>query len=1179
LISTIADLARAVARGGSPRAWAADDARGSAIALLVRQLRRWTSTPIVIVVEHSAALETLVDDLRFVLSDREPICFDAPEVGPYAEAAPDRAASARRMAALFAIAKDTSPVIIVSAAALARKVVPAQRVIDQSELVELGQEIDRERLLARLTEGGYLRVPLVEDVGTLSVRGALIDVWSPSMASPVRVELDGDRIESIKSFDPNDQKSLARLERAWLVPPREMLLDASAIALAKQRVRDLCDAVDCPSSKTRRLIEEIAGGHSFFGADAFLPAFGALEPLCSQLPHDAMVLLEAPAAAERAIGAAIERAESDELEKRGEPHFAVHELFCGQEVIARWLEERVAVGVSAALLAGGEGVWAQLSPARDDVPSLCAVDQAELGRELAHARAALGHGAGLDPLARALESWRADGLSVALIARTSLQAERIGEMLRHRGFALSVSESMADRERALDARGGEAPLSICVGTLRRGVVARADGVVLLTEEEIFGSRAHREKPAKTSAKRARQLLEDLRTLARGDYVVHVDHGIGRYEGLIVRDVGGQKIDLLVVEYAGGDKLYLPAYRLGAIERYRGSDATPALDKLGGQSFARTKSRAKARVRQMADELLRLYAERNAKAGVATPPIDDDYRAFEAAFPYEETADQARAIDEVGVDLEAPRPMDRLVCGDVGFGKTEVALRAAFRVAMSGRQVAVLCPTTVLAQQHKLTFDNRMAGYPMRVAALSRFQSTKEQRKIVLALREGTIDVVIGTHRLLSKDVHFKRLGLLVVDEEQRFGVAAKERIKSLRTDIDVLTLTATPIPRTMQMAVAGIRDLSIITTPPVDRRAVRTITTRWDPGLLREAITRELARGGQVFYVHNRVGGLGERVEMLSQIVPEARIAVAHGQMSEAALERTMLEFVSGEHDILCSTAIIENGLDIPRCNTILIDRADLFGMSQLYQLRGRVGRSKERGYCYLGVPGDLGDEARVRIEAMSRYAELGSGFQVASLDLDLRGAGDMLGAEQSGTVESVGLEMFCRMLEEAVQELKGEPVTPGIDPELSFDVEALLSDEYIADVGVRLSLYKRLASASDRDDVHRLADEMEDRFGRPPPSARRLIQLMAINTDLRRLRVLACEASAGGVTLHLRNDTPLDPAKLAGLMRTTRGQWRLTPDMRLTRRALPSERFASGIEATERVLDEVQSCLDDRAA
>jgi transcription-repair coupling factor (superfamily II helicase) len=624
---------------------------------------------------------------------------------------------------------------------------------------------------------------------------------------------------------------------------------------------------------------------------------------------------------------------------------------------------------------------------------------------------------------------------------------------------------------------------------------------------------------------------------------------------------------------------LPVWRLNQLEKYAGGqNAQPKLDRLGGGTFARTKARVAREVRKMADELLRLYAERHALPGEAISPADDDYRAFEATFPFDETIDQARAIDEVNKDLESQRPMDRLVCGDVGFGKTEVALRSAFRVAMSGMQVALLCPTTVLAAQHFRTFETRMSGYPIVVRALSRFQSKKEQEETVLGLKEGKVDVVVGTHRLLSRDVHYKKLGLLVVDEEQRFGVVHKERIKQLRAQVDVLTLTATPIPRTLQMAVTGLRDLSLITTPPVDRRAVRTIVTRWDEQVVREAVERELARGGQCFYVYNRIDHLHEKAQRLQDLVPAARIAVAHGQMSEAALEEAMLDFVDGRYDVLASTAIVESGLDIPRANTMVIDRADLFGLAQLYQLRGRVGRSAERAYCYLVVPppNAMSDEARSRIEALERHTELGSGFQIASLDLELRGAGDLLGAEQSGNVAGVGLDMFCRMLDEAVHGLRGEEVAHEVDPELSFDVEALLPDDYVSDVGVRLSLYKRLASAADEGHVSEIAAEMEDRFGAPPDAARRLVKLMALKTELRRLRALGCEANSRVVTCHLRDDSPLDPAKVTALIRKTRGVWKLTPDMRLSRRFEPPA--GDGLANAELMLGELAGCLKDSA-
>jgi transcription-repair coupling factor (superfamily II helicase) len=580
---------------------------------------------------------------------------------------------------------------------------------------------------------------------------------------------------------------------------------------------------------------------------------------------------------------------------------------------------------------------------------------------------------------------------------------------------------------------------------------------------------------------------------------------------------------------------------------------------------------------MADELLRLYAERMNVTRPALPPPGDEYSTFEAEFPFEETPDQAGAILDVLSDLGRDVVMDRLVCGDVGFGKTEVALRAAFLNVMNGRQVALLCPTTVLAQQHYLTFKNRFAEYPVDVRVLSRFQQKKALGDALAALKQGTADVVVGTHRLLSKDVHFKNLGLLIVDEEQRFGVTHKERIKQLRHSVDVLTLSATPIPRTLQMAVSGIRDLSMISTPPSDRRGIRTVVSKLDDAMIRSAIERELERGGQAFYVYNRIEGLAERAAHLKSLVPGLRVAVAHGQQVETELERVMLKFIRGDFDVLCSTAIIESGLDIPRANTMVIDRADLMGLSQLYQLRGRVGRSHHQAYCYLMVPppSRMTDEARARIEAMQRYSELGSGFQIASMDMEIRGAGDLLGAEQSGFVQTVGFELFCQMLHEATQELSGHTTAPDIDPDLSVDVEALIPEDYVDDVGVRLSLYKRLAGALHADEVTGITSELVDRFGPPPTAVRRLASLMQLKVELRGLRALGCEATAERVTLHLNQDTPLSAESILALVASENARFSLSPSGRLTRRIREGEHFADGLEHASHTVAELRRHLN----
>jgi transcription-repair coupling factor (superfamily II helicase) len=1165
---------------------------GCASALVVRALARRTKRKIVALTADIETARALAADVSFLLGERDADDGDASakvllflpnEASPYADVNPDRRGAEMRLATLFHLAVELPwTVLVCPITALSRKVVPREEVLEHAELVVTEQEFDRDKLTARLAQIGYVRSPLVEDPGTFAVRGAVLDLWAPSAAAPARVEFYGDLVMSIKAFDPENQRTLRELREVWISPAREAILTAPNVERARDRVRAVCDAVDMPSSKARALVDDVASGRSFFGSEGFLPAYVDLAPLAEYLPADAVFALEDPAALTSALRDELGRAAADGAQKGREPHFPLDAFYEPELRVAGLLGARAVLALHRTGIEGESadpGSLERFEVVPAEAASLAAQDQSDLERAIKAARASRGKTGALEPLVRRVRAWQEAGLRVVVAARAETQVERLTTLLRHRDLAVKARLGRFDPA-ALDDDAPRIAL-VVVGSLSRGVVAPAEGLALVTEEEIFGSRAHRRAArAQSTTAKGRAFVEDLRSLSAGDFVVHVEHGIGRYLGLVHKQVGALTVDLLVVEYGGGDKLYLPVYRLNQVQKYSGGEGAPKLDRLGGQTFSKTKAKVERNVRKMADELLRLYAERKAALGVALPPPDDDYRAFEATFPFDETPDQARAILDVASDLEAERPMDRLVCGDVGFGKTEVAIRAAFRVASAGRQVAVLCPTTVLAQQHFLNFRERMSSSAIEVRAMSRFQSKAEQDDVSRRLRDGSVDIVVGTHRLLSRDIHWKHLGLLVVDEEQRFGVTHKERIKQLKTNLDVLTLSATPIPRTLQMAVTGLRDMSIITTPPADRRAIRTVVTRHDEKVIREAVERELGRGGQVFYVYNRVEGLYERAARLSALVPSARIAVAHGQMSEAALEQTMIDFVEGQYDVLCATAIIESGLDIPRANTILIDRADMFGLSQLYQLRGRVGRAKERAYAYLVVPpaNAMTDDARARIEALERHTELGSGFQIASLDLELRGAGDLLGAEQSGPVASVGFELFCQMLDEAVHELRGEPVVHDVDPELSFDAEALLPEDYVADVGVRLSLYKRLAGAQSAEEVQDLAGEMEDRFGPPPPDARRFVHLMRLKTELRKLKALGCEANAKGVTLHLRDDTLLDPAKLMKLIAGKHSPYKLSPDMRLTRHRKESETFTSGLEAADKVLSELASCLKDGA-
>ena len=1143
--------------------------------------------PLLVLTADTKGAQALAADVRFFLGEGERdgegvssrvLSYPAADTSAFVEVSPDRRAAMDRLATAWRIAQGLPWTICVApAAAMLRRVAPHAVLTARTRCLRAGDTVDRDELIAQLVDAGYARVPLVEDPGGFAVRGALLDVFPPQSTAPARIEFDDDRIVAMRRFDADDQRARDRIDELWLCPARGVLVGAAELAHARERLSDLCDRINLPSARRRQLLDDLGAGRGLSALEGFLPAFYEWpETLFDYLPIAARVVVVDAQGVADAVAAELDGADRDRaarLEQHG-PAFEVRELYVEPDEFATRLGERpLAVAHAIAVLGAPDPevddpiehvLHAPNAPLR-----LVVEDQSGLATELRAQRAQPNQHDPLEPLVRRVRHWLDEGLRVVVSAHTRAQGERIASLLRGRDVPLAGAPAAFTLE-VLRAR-PRGSVEIVLGGLTTGFVLPGDAIAFVTEEDVFGARVRRAAPRKKKDEH-RAFIADLRELVVGDFVVHVEHGIGRYLGLAraelpvrrgeaLMGMAPKRVEVLVVEYGGGDRLYLPVTRLDQLDKHSSADTVaPKLDRLGGNTFARTKARVRQAVKILADELLALYAARAARERPAYPPPDHLYAEFEAAFAHEETPDQMRSIDAVMEDLDAPRPMDRLVCGDVGFGKTEVALRAAFRVAMSGRQVALLCPTTVLAQQHLETFRRRLKPYPVRVEMLSRFVPKKVQTEVVHRLRDGTCDIVVGTHRLLSKDVHFKNLGLLVVDEEQRFGVGHKERIKKLRTEVDVLTLSATPIPRTLHMALGGLRELSLIATAPIDRRAVRTFVTRWDEHVIREAIERELARGGQVFFVHNRIDKLYDRAARLAELVPRARIATAHGQMRASALERIMTDFVAGKYDVLCSTAIIENGLDIPRANTILIDRADSYGLAQLYQLRGRVGRSHERAYCYLIAPplGDLSDEARARIEALERFTQLGAGFSIASLDMELRGAGDLLGEAQSGNVAAVGLDLFVRMLEEAVAEVRGEPVVHDVDPELNINIEHYLPDDYIAEVGLRLSLYKRLAVAADEEAVQELAAEMEDRFGPPPPPAVQLVRVMSLKPALRALHALGCEATSERVALHLREDAPLDGDKVVAFVRGSR-TWQLTP--------VPSPGHGGGIQGAGQFL------------
>lgn len=1154
------------------------DVTGSPLGVTAMWAARYmqqTSKPLLLVVDDNETARRLATSIEFFTTsaasklDTGVLVFPSLDTTPYPEIAPDRRSAMDRLATLFHLAQGLPwKALITPVTALIRRVPPREAISSKSRLIESESELDRDELVSILAEGGYLRVPVVEDPGTFSVRGSILDVFPPRANYPARIEFDDWLVTSIKLFDPEDQRTVSAAQSLFVHPARDMVFGKAELDRAITEVRTLCEHTNWPTSKTRALIDDLSQGRMFFGVDNFLPAFyPKLETLFDYLPPGTSTVVLEPTHVARAAKAELEHARSDYDARvtQSAPALPLQSHYILPEELVSTLTESRRMGLAVVHTLAMSGHATPDDPLEKleligdrEVCALGGEDQRPLVTELTTQRARDNREDAVRVFCRRAISWLDAGLAVTCTARTTTQAERMLTLFR--GFDVPIEAGVATEAKPV--AGGK--LQVALGELGGGFLLAREGVAYVTEEEIFGTRTQR-RAAKKRGKgdSSKPFIEDLRELVPGDYVVHTEHGVGKYLGLEKKTLGlsqfdqlrGEKplsVEVLVIEYAGGDKLFLPVTRLNFIQKHSGKEGhAPKTDRLGGQTFAKTKSKAAREIRQLADELLRLYAQRKAAERDPLPPADRSYTEFEATFPFDETPDQAKAIEEVLGDFDGKHPMDRVVCGDVGFGKTEVALRAAFRAALAGRQVAILCPTTVLAQQHFSTFKNRLREWPLRIEVLSRFVEKKDQTEILAAVKEGKVDIVVGTHRLLSKDVHFKNLGLLVVDEEQRFGVVHKERIKQLRAGLDVLTLSATPIPRTLQLAIGGLRDLSLITTAPVDRRAVRTFVCRWDDQILKEALLRERARGGQSFFVYNRIEGLYERAQRLQALIPDLRIAVAHGQLNETALERIMGDFVEGRYDVLCATAIIESGLDIPRANTMIIDRADTFGLSQLYQLRGRVGRSRERAYCYLVTPppSQLTDEARFRMEALERFTELGSGFHVASLDMELRGAGDFLGAEQSGNVSALGFDLFIQMLNDTVAELRGEPVIHDIDPELTLTAPLFIPDDYIEDVGLRLSFYKRLATADDADSVTDVATEIEDRFGKPPNEVSQLVRAMRTKPALREYRVLGCEGSLERVTLHLREDTPLDPAKIMRAVAAPASPWRLTPDMKLTRR------------------------------
>ena len=1128
-------------------------ARGSVLSQLAQAAKR----PIICVEPDEESAEALERDLHFFIAETErPIVrLPADEMLPYEGLTPDRLVAQQRLAALFRLhlGAEKPPVVIFSVRSLARRVLPRAALDKRSLLLSLEMEQDRDDLAKKLTAAGYSRAPLVEDPGTFAVRGGVFDVWSPLDAQPARLEFFGDLVEKIRAFDPLTQRTVRELSELSLCPAREIVLDEEGRRAAIATVRAAADAVEVPSRQLRELIDELsaqgksAAEDDLFaaGLSAILPGFypGGLSPITDYLPKDALWVLDDPLELERQWGdlwTALEQS-FEEARHKGELALPPAQHFLHERDVRPSLESATVLELSG-LVVGGEA----------------ATDTAEVEFDLqgtADLRAEIqghhGEDGALQPLVRRLESLRERGTVAVVACHSSAQAERTRRLLLDRNLMAQI----VSLPEAVFAPHVHAHL--VVGEISKGFVDLHARLGVFSDEDIFGPRARARKTPK-KPKTFGADGADFKDLKEGDLVVHVDHGIARYDGLTRLNVRGFAADFILLQFFGKDKLYLPVGRLRQIQKYAGGDKEKVrLDSLQSQTFQKRKARVKEELLKMAAELLDIYAARAAHQGTAFTPPDAMYRQFEADFEFEETPDQEKAIEDVLRDMQDKKPMDRLICGDVGYGKTEVALRAAFKAVEDKKQVAVLVPTTVLAAQHFRTMSKRFKDYPVVVEMVSRMRDEKQIREILARAREGRIDVLIGTHRLLSPDVSFKDLGLVVVDEEQRFGVKHKEQLKKLRKLVDVLTLTATPIPRTLHMSMMGVRDLSIIGTPPIDRRAIRTFVSKFDGATIKDAIERELARGGQVFFLHNRIQSIRGVEEYLKKLVPQAKIAVAHGQMGEGQLEKVMTGFVEREHDLLLCTAIIESGLDIPSANTILVDRADHFGLSQLYQIRGRVGRSRERAYAYLLIPArrKITRDAQKRLQVLQQFTELGAGFQIASHDLEIRGAGNLLGPDQSGAIASIGFDLYTQLMEEAVAQLKGEEVRQEFEPDVDLPIPALIPEDYVPDVQQRLFFYKRLASAASEEALYDVKGDLRDQCGEPPAEVDALVEVMSLKNELRALRMRglksgALKAGASGpsvaLVVQLGPDAALDPVKLAQLVARGKGRYRLTPGMEL---------------------------------
>ena len=1151
-------------------------------ALAIAALQKAAGKRLAPVVVRGGGLEEMERDLRFfycALNDRksaenEVFTLPSSEGNPYSGTSPHAEVLERRALALWRLTAGHGDIVLLTVRSLMRRFFPIDEITQAVVRLAVGDELPMEYLIEHLASVGFVRSDPVAGIGEFSSRGGILDFYPPgvtlkgdeALARPVRVEFFGDEIDSIREFDPETQRSTGEIKEIVISPMRDERAGSRDFiqwaAAAREHWKD--ERFE-RALRDRTVFAE--DGESFQGWEYLLPLTRPLNASVFDYLRDAVFVIDEPSEIEKQI-----RSTFDELQSTYEQTDAIDEIALPPEKLFLTPDElrreigRVArielrlLGSSAAVIDDELGtedlnVGSNIEAAagtRLEVfvkrkPSaplfLFPPEPGAIEVNIPSRAVRRWHGRFAD-LASDLKQQVEWGDQSILVLPSSGVADRINKLL---GEYEVPGVSLADN--------GSSPVNLAIGDLSAGFHLPNSRLTVYIESDLFDEAMPAERPTKPRRSQMSAFLSDFRDLKTGDYVVHIDHGIGQFQGLVQIDTGGpetsadvyarmtgaasdkdknKKREFMLLTYGDGAKLYVPVERLDLVQKFSsGETHTPTLDKLGGIAWQKTKARAKRAMRDMAEELLKLYAERRLVTGYAFSADSPWQQEFEAAFPYELTVDQAAAIEDTKTDMEQATPMDRLLCGDVGYGKTEVAMRAAFKAVMEGKQVAVLAPTTVLAYQHFQTFRSRFTAFPAKIELLSRFRSLKEQKEVVASVETGGVDVLIGTHRILSKDLKFKDLGLVIVDEEQRFGVTHKERLKHLKRRVDVLTMSATPIPRTLNMSLLGIRDMSIIETPPRDRLAIQTNVVAFSENVIRSAIEQELQRQGQVFFVHNRVESIITVAELVQRIVPHARIIIAHGQMGEKEMEQAVLDFVDYKYDVLVATTIIENGIDIPRANTMIINRADTYGLSQLYQLRGRVGRSNRRAYAYLLIPSEqeLTDIARKRLAAIREFSDLGAGFRIAALDLELRGAGNLLGGQQSGHIDAIGFDLYCQMLERTVHELRGEPIEDEISTQLNLGIDTRIPDDYVSDMSQRLRTYKRIASARSDDELNRIRDEVADRYGRLPEAVENLFNYARTRREAEHLGIVSIDRVGDNIAIRLSEKAKIDPDNLLKLL------------------------------------------------